>query len=57
MTAWINTRQCYSNAETRSVTFKHDQCATKKALATTKEEGMGFSVVCSILKFQPGSPY
>lgn len=42
MTAWINTRQCYSNAETQSLMFKHDQCATKKAMAMTKEEGMGF---------------
>lgn len=45
MTVWINTRQCYSNAETQSLMFKHDQCATKKATVMTTEEGMGFLLV------------
>lgn len=36
MTAWINTRQCYSNAETQGLMFKHDQCATKKVMVMTK---------------------
>lgn len=49
MTAWINTKQCYSNAETQSLMFKHDQFATKKVMAMTKEESMFFLlfVVCS----------
>lgn len=42
MTAWINTRQRYSNAESQSLMFKHDQCATKKVMAMTKGEGMVF---------------